>query len=286
MKKIYCNKILIPIIVCSIFIIIDTIMISLIVSLDDTKLLTSLLIILGIVNIVFIPLISYLFIRKYSSYILINENYLEYINKKDDFKISLDNIYKLSYRRNPKGDFKELSIILLDQRIIKLVLTKKVIKRIAHLTNKELMFDDYTKIERFKLWILDLFKKMKEHLKEILFTITGLMLTILFFIIFLNNKENNILTMSLCIISFIYSSIQFYFVYFVDKNYGLIMRIFLSIFASILIGIIFFIILCIGGALIKDLVVINVLIYSVLLLPSFIVVVVILMLILAGLSYV
>ena len=118
MKKIYCNKILIPCIVCSIFFIIDIIMISLIVSLDDMKLLTSLLIILGIVNIIFIPLISYMFIRKYSSYILINNNYLEYINKKDDFKISLNNIYKLSYRRNHRGDFKELSIILLDQRII------------------------------------------------------------------------------------------------------------------------------------------------------------------------
>lgn len=280
MKKIYCNKIAVSVLVIMFFIVFDMSYFALLYQNEHIVLLVIAII---LINIIFIPLISYLFIRKKSRIIIITDTHFEYINKDDSFKISLQSIDYFSYMKSASG-FYDLSINLLNGSCKNIILTKGVIKKIAKLSKKQLRYYKNENLKTINEEISDWFNELKEDIVEnrfkILFAVIGLILSTCFIII--HNYYNTVLTtILLCSISFVFACLQLYFFYL--KDFNKIERIILSILAIIVICAIFFGINCILFHKVFN--IIDILIYSFYILPAFIIVIMIIILFIAALGY-
>lgn len=280
MKKFYCNKILVYTFVVMFFMIFDMIYFGLCYDNDNLLILSIINI---IINIIFIPLISFLIYRKISRIITITNTHFEFINKDDSFKISLDSIDYFSYMHSVNG-FYDLSINLLSGSSKSINLTKGVIKKIAKISKKRLKYyknnDVKTVGESFTEWFKELKESIIENRYKILVSIIGLIVTVLFILIY-SNFNNLILTIILCSFSFVFACVQLYFLYFkeLEKNGRLIF----SIIFILVIGLIFFGIACILFHNVFN--VIDILIYTIFVLPSFVIVIMLILFLLAALSY-
>lgn len=241
-------------------------------------------------NIIFGLIIAKFFIKKCKKIIYLKDNEFEYISKNERFVINKNNIEYFSYKRKPGDTDKMLKIHLYTEEVKVISLPKNVIKQIAKKLDKNLIFDDVKNSIRFKNYIKGLKKDFINFIKDkkyqIIASSIGLLITIFGLILYFNNKNNVVLTVVMCIISFIYCMLQLFFLYLNDKNYGIIGKIFLSIIAIIVMFAVFLValILC-SQSLFNQPNFWDNLIISFLILPSFIIVVGIIILIVAGIGY-
>ena len=280
MKKIYCNKILVYTFVIMCFIIFDMIYFGLCYQSEHILLLSIINILL---NLILIPVISFLFIRKISRIIIISESSFEFINKNDCFKISLDKIEYLSYMKSVNG-FYDLSINLISGSSKSINLTKCVIKKIARLSKKRLIYLKNKNIvtikESFTNWVNELKENIIEHRYRIICALVGVVISII--AILLKNYFNNIaLIIISCVVCFIYAVIQLVVLYI--NEFSIKFRIFTSIFVIVVLTAIFFGISCLLFKNVFEL--LDIYIYTIYILPSFVVVIILILLTMAALSY-
>lgn len=290
MKKIYCNKTLLINTILSCIIVID-LFILLFIHLIFNKLdnITQVIIALAIVlvtNSLFLVFSLKRVLRKYGNYILIDDDSIEYRSKKESFKLSLSSINEITYKKNPKGEFKELTIHQYNDNYYYIVLSKNGIKKLSKLISIPIISKERTFKENVKYNIHSFKDFLIKEKYRIVFTIIGLFFSITSIVLLLNFKKNIFLITTLCIINFIYCVLQLYYLYFKKKDFDRFARIFLSIISTIGLMLIFFVIISIILALLKvEFNVMYILICSALILPSFVVVIGIIALLLLCLSY-
>jgi len=280
MKKIYCNKILVYTFVIMFFMIFDMIYFALCYQSEHILLLSIINILL---NLILIPVISFLFIRKVSRIIIISDSSFEFVNKLDGFKIPLEKIEYLSYMKSVNG-FYDLSINLISGSSKSINLTKGVIKKIARLSKKRLLYLKNNGIvtlkESFTNWLNELKENIIEHRYRIICALVGVIISVI--AILLKIYFNNIaLIIISCVVCFIYAVIQLVVLYV--NEFSIKFRIFTSIFVIIVLAAIFFGISCLLFKNVFEL--LDIFIYTIYILPSFVVVIILIILTMAALSY-
>lgn len=280
MKKIYCNKILVYTFVIMFFMIFDMIYFAFC---NQSEHILFLSIINILLNLILIPVISFLFIRKVSRIIIISDSSFEFVNKLDGFKIPLEKIEYLSYMKSVNG-FYDLSINLISGSSKSINLTKGVIKKIARLSKKRLLYLKNNGIvtlkESFTNWLNELKENIIEHRYRIICALVGVIISAI--AILLKNYFNNIaLIIISCVVCFIYAVIQLVVLYV--NEFSIKFRIFTSIFVIIVLAAIFFGISCLLFKNVFEL--LDIFIYTIYILPSFVVVIILIILTMAALSY-
>ena len=283
MKKIYCNKILIPSFVIMFFIFFDiTYFVAILDNHPDTNILLITIINI-IINLVGIPLISYLFIRRFSRVIILSKEKFEFIGKDESYDIKLSTIKNYMYSESING-FYTFTINQYGENTKEINLTKGVIKKIARLTKKELIYIKNDEVKSFKQELKEKlieFKKfIYENLVRIIVAIIGVIISVV--AILLHEFVGNIyITIGSCIICYLYAVGQLLFLYL--EEYTIRDKILMSIIGPLVIFSIMFIV----GFLIfhKVFIVTDVLLYCAFILPAFVVVILIVLLIIAALSY-
>lgn len=279
---IYCNKILNTFLVTLSFLIFDGIYIVLMIEYANNILLP--LLILLTINLVGIPLISYLVIKSNSRIIAIYNGYFEYIAKNDKFKIKLSSIKDYSYMKSVDG-FYTLGINLTSGQINEINLTKGVIKKVAKVSNKELKYIENSDIVTLKEDINERFQEFKksiiENIDKIICGIIGVIISGLC-ILGYNLLDNIYLSISMCVICYIMTSIQI-FLFYTDDFITRKTRLIISCGAPLLFELIF---LLVCWLLFKEIFLfIDILLYSIYILPAFVVVFIIILIIICGLGY-
>ena len=283
MKKIYCNKILIPSFVIMFFIFFDiTYFVAILDNHPDTNILLITIINI-IINLVGIPLISYLFIRRFSRVIILSKEKFEFIGKDESYDIKLSTIKNYMYSESING-FYTFTINQYGEYTKEINLTKGVIKKIARLTKKELIYIKNDEVKSFKQELKEKlieFKKfIYENLVRIIVAIIGVIISVV--AILLHEFVGNIyITIGSCIICYLYAVGQLFFLYL--EEYTIRDKILMSIIGPLVIFSIMFIV----GFLIfhKVFIVTDVLLYCTFILPAFVVVILMVLLIIAALSY-
>lgn len=283
MKKIYCDKILIPSFVIMFFIFFDiTYFVAILDNHPDANILLITIINI-IINLVGIPLISYLFIRRFSRVILLSKEKFEFIGKDESYDIKLSTIKNYMYSESING-FYTFTINQYGENTKEINLTKGVIKKIARLTKKEFIYIKNDEVKSFKQELKEKlieFKKfIYENLVRIIVAIIGVIISVV--AILLHEFVGNIyITIGSCIICYLYAVGQLLFLYL--EEYTIRDKILTSIIGPLVIFSIMFIV----GLLIfhKVFIVTDVLLYCTFILPAFVVVILMVLLIIAALSY-
>ena len=230
-------------------------------------------------------LFSEIHLKKHGKYIEVKDNSLVY---NDELYIPFLLIKKIEYKKE-KDQPKTLYFYMVNNNVEKFTFTKKVVKEIEQLIDIPIEYNLKVKKIPFKTKWHNFINKIKTFLKEykiiIIFTILGLIITVVSFIIHANNKNNVLINVILGIICFAFGSVQFYYAYFVEKDYDKFTRKVMAVFASIVFIIIVALLILIGMAIVKVEVTAFVLLWALYLLPSFLIVVGIVILIIVGLSY-
>lgn len=291
MKKICTNKSDIYAIYGCIFFIISIVglLITLSILAEDNDYGKNALISLSIfiiVSIILTILCSELHLKKYGKYIEINDKCLVY---NEEINIPIFLIKKIEYKKE-KDQPRTLYFYMVNDNIEKFTFTKKVVKEIENSVNIPIEYNlklPKTPLkQKWKNFINKIKKLVKENYIIIIFTTIGLAITITSFIIHVKHQQNTIINIILVLISLTFGTTQFYYAYFIEKEYDKFTRIIMSLFVSILFIIIVSLLILLFVCLVLKLeATIFVLLWATFLLPSFLIVVGIIMLILVGLSY-
>lgn len=280
-RKIYCNKILIPFLVILFFIIFDMIYFAIAYDSNNIMLLSMINI---IINLIFIPLISYIFIRRISRVITIDSKWFTYYSKNDHFKISLISIKDFTYMKSASG-FYSLGINEISAYTKEINLTKGVIKKIAKLTNKKLIYLENSNVLSFKEELLEKFKgikkKIKEDSREIISGLIGLGISIICILLYIFIK-NIYLSIGTGVICYLAAVVEMFLVYS-DDYITRKSRIIISFVAPIVFAGIFLLVCYLLFN--KVFLFVDIIFYSIFLLPAFFIVFWIIILIIAALSY-
>lgn len=187
-------------------------------------------------------ILSFLFNDFFKYELTINNFILTYKSHKRNFSFYLNEIERIKYTIQP------------EKRVLLLFLYNKEIKVIYGLKKKDILkIQEYINIDieikneiiplkvRFKDFIIDLKKGIKDHQKEIIFVLIGLIISTISFIIFLKKlipSNLNFILFIVCLL--LYGTIEAYFIYFKDKMFTTFERIFLLITALIIYTVIIF----------------------------------------------
>ena len=232
-------------------------------------------------------ILSLLFNDFFKYELTINNFILTYKSHKRNFSFYLNEIERTKYTIQP------------EKRVLLLFLYNKEIKVIYGLKKKDILkIQEYINIDieikneiiplkvRFKDFIIDLKKAIKDHQKEIIFVLIGLIISTISFIIFLKKLIPSNLNFILFIICILYGTIEAYFIYFKDKMFTTFERIFLLIMALIIYTVIIFAaVLLFFCAFLKLKFSIDYLYYVIFSIPSFVIVIGIVALALLMLAY-
>lgn len=232
-------------------------------------------------------ILSFLFNDFFKYELTINNFILTYKSHKRNFSFYLNEIERIKYTIQP------------EKRVLLLFLYNKEIKVIYGLKKKDILkIQEYINIDieikneiiplkvRFKDFIVDLKKDIKDHQKEIIFVLIGLIISTISFIIFLKKLIPSNLNFILFIICILYGTIEAYFIYFKKKMSTTFERIFLLIMALIIYTVIIFAaVLLFFCAFLKLKFSIDYLYYVIFSIPSFVIVIGIVALALLMLAY-
>jgi hypothetical protein len=213
-----------------------------------------------------------------------NNGYFEYIAKNDKFKIKLSSIKDYTYMKSIDG-FYTLSINQNISQNKDINLTKGVIKKVAKVSNKELKYIENNNIVTLKEDINERFKEFKksliENIDKIICGIIGVIISGLC-ILGYNLLDNVYLSILMCVICYITTSIQI-FLFYTDDFITRKTRLIISCGAPLLFELIF---LLVCWLLFKEVFLfIDILLYSIYILPAFLVVFIIILIIICGLGY-
>ena len=237
------------------------------------------------------PYLTYLLIKKKSYCLIINQNNIVYDKKNIKDIILIKDIKELIYKYDELNGLYNLSIILNDNNNYQINMSKSKIKKLAKYINKTLIYDSLTRSQYIKNNILsrrqEIKKFIKNNKKKNFVSLIDLIITIFSFVLYYILKKNFYISLILSLFSISYCILQLYFLYFVDKEYGKFGRIFLSILSTLMINILFLLVILLLFVFLKiEFDIVNVLIYSIFLLPSFIEVFAIIILLMTCLGYV
>ena len=234
-----------------------------------------------IANVIIIIVFTKKLLKWLDAIVYVNNQYIRFKTNKNEFQIPVSNIQKLVYKKN-KNDFYELSIILFDNTSHALNISRKDASKLSSIINIEMNYEKKKEAIPFKEKIKkqkDSFLQLiKENKQKIIFTIIGLFISVISIVLYVNFKSFVYLTILLCLINLTYGIIQLYYIYFKEKFFSKIERITLTIFFALIFVLISFIIMIIAVALLKQVFTVDLLVYSIMLLPSFIVVIAIVLL--------
>ncbi len=186
-------------------------------------------------------ILSFLFNEFFKYELTINNFILTYKSHKRNFSFYLNEIEKISYTIQPRG------------KILLLFLYNKEIKVIYGLKKNDILkIQEYINIDieirneiiplkvRFKNFIIDLKRAIKDHQKETIFVLIGLIISTISFFIFLKKLIPSNLNFILFIICILYGTIEAYFIYFKKKMSTTFEKIFLLIMALIIYTVVIF----------------------------------------------
>ena len=232
-------------------------------------------------------ILSFLFNDFFKYELTINNFILTYKSHKRNFSFYLNEIERIKYTIQPE---KRVLLLFLYNNEIKVIygLKKKAILKIQEYINIDIEIKNEIiplKV-RFKDFIVDLKKDIKDHQKEIIFVLIGLIISTISFIIFLKKLIPSNLNFILFIICILYGTIEAYFIYFKKKMSTTFERIFLLIMALIIYTVIIFAaVLLFFCAFLKLKFSIDYLYYVIFSIPSFVIVIGIVALALLMLAY-
>ena len=159
-------------------------------------------------------------LKSINSYLYIDNNLITYKINKNDISIPISQIKILKYTRHTNGGC-ELLIIRYDETVEKLYISKRLSKKIAKEINKDLIIDIEPMNKRFNNWIKQKRNELTEFIRnnklKIIFTLIGLILTIVSIILYENFKSNVILNVILCLANLTFGVLQLYHLYFKEK---------------------------------------------------------------------
>lgn len=234
-----------------------------------------------IANVIIIIVFTKKLLKWLDAIVYVNNQYIRFKTNKNEFQIPVSNIQKLVYKKN-KNDYYELSIILFDNTSHALNISRKDASKLSSIINIEMNYEKKKEAIPFKEKIKkqkDSFLQLiKENKQKIIFTIIGLFISIFSIVLYVNFKSFVYLTILLCLINLTYGIIQLYYIYFKEKFFSKTERITLTVFFALIFVLISFIIMIIAVALLKQAFTVDLLVYSIMLLPSFIVVIAIVLL--------
>lgn len=278
MKKIYCDKITIFSIVLTFFILFNAAFFGLHYNQEN-------ILILGIIEVLFcviaVVLLSFFLVKKLSRKIIIAENYLEYVSKKDTFKTPISYILELAYISIDRFNCELILSLVKEEENIekKISLTKGDAKRIARLINKDikcLKNGKHIKPEEEKSYTL---KEIKEFIIKyrinVIFGFLGLAFSTLFIVLYIV-LNNSILNYIICGISFVVAFGQIFYIYL--NKLKLWQRLLLSIVIPVVFVGVLLLVLWFGFD--KSIIFIDCIYYSIMLLPAFAVITLLLLLLL------
>lgn len=186
-------------------------------------------------------ILSFLFNEFFKYELTINNFILTYKSHKRNFSFYLNEIEKISYTIQPR---KTVLLLFLYNKEIKVIygLKKNDILKIQEYINIDIEIKNEIiplKV-RFKNFIIDLKRAIKDHQKEIIFVLIGLIISTISFFIFLKKLIPSNFNFILFIICILYGTIEAYFIYFKKKMSTTFERIFLLIMALIIYTVIIF----------------------------------------------
>lgn len=186
-------------------------------------------------------ILSFLFNEFFKYELTINNFILTYKSHKRNFSFYLNEIEKISYTIQPR---KTVLLLFLYNKEIKVIygLKKNDILKIQEYINIDIEIrNEIIPLKvRFKNFIIDLKRAIKNHQKEIIFVLIGLIISTISFFIFLKKLIPSNLNFILFIICILYGTIEAYFIYFKKKMSTTFEKIFLLIMALIIYTVIIF----------------------------------------------
>lgn len=186
-------------------------------------------------------ILSFLFNEFFKYELTINNFILTYKSHKRNFSFYLNEIEKISYTIQPR---KTVLLLFLYNKEIKVIygLKKNDILKIQEYINIDIEIrNEIIPLKvKFKNFIIDLKRAIKDHQKEIIFVLIGLIISTISFFIFLKKLIPSNLNFILFIICILYGTIEAYFIYFKKKMSTTFERIFLLIMALIIYTVIIF----------------------------------------------
>lgn len=227
-------------------------------------------------------------LKSINAYLYVDNNLITYKINKNDISIPISQIKILKYTRQTNGGC-ELLIIRYDETVEKLYISKRLSKKIAKEINKDLIIDIEPMNKRFNNWIKQIRNELTEFIRnnklKIIFTLIGLILTIVSIILYENFKSNIILNVILCMVNITFGVLQLYHLYFKEKKFKKFERMLFTILTAFFFILFVFLIILIINVIGNQSISIDYLVYAIMLLPSFIVVIAIVILFIVALGY-
>ena len=251
------------------------------VQLFGSAFLPSLLIsVFNILLIIMAVVIYYKLLSKSKNKIIINEEFLIHKNKQTEEQIKITFISRIEYD-HIGFLYCKLIVNYLNDSKYEFLVNKYMIKRLEKELNIEVI--NINNKGQNKTSFKNTFKDNKEI---ILGAITGLILTVVSIIMYVNYQNRICLTVLLSVVCLIHAGYQGYSFYIKDKSFDRISKLVLTIlFLVLFVAIIFTLITVYSMASLKKPFTVDYVFYALFVTPSFLIIIILLCLLLMGLSY-
>lgn len=229
--------------------------------------------------------------KKSKNILFYNDEIIKYEScLKEKFLVYINNINEIYYKKEDGLNYLHIKTFSGIYFIVNF--PKSYIKKLSKILNREIKYNGLSRKEKRKRRRKELIESFKLFIKEekfnILFTLTGLALSISFLILYFKNKDNTFLSIFMLSTSFVFSVFEMYYIWVrqkIELNSN-ILCFFVSVRNIVFLMIVFFIaVLLFSMLLLKLPFSVDFLVIAILLLPSFMIVIGIILLFLMALSY-